>query len=109
MNTIADHDLATLSALTVIAVIREGISPEPRQMRLEGYVWGPGSHSQAVALVCADAGEPRVTLAGSTPIADGGLEALLMQRGVLNEDDLATLRQQRHAARRVADLDGWLL
>lgn len=106
---VSDADLATLSALTVIAVIREGISAEPRQMRLEGYMWGPGSHGQAVALVCVDAGEPRVTLAGATPIADGGLEWLLVEKGVLNEDDLATLRQQRHAARRVTDLDGWPL
>jgi hypothetical protein len=72
-------------------------------------VWGPGSHGQAVALVCADAGEPRVTLAGATLTSDDGLAALLIDKGVLTDSDLARLRQQRHAARRVADLDAWPL
>jgi hypothetical protein len=104
----SDADLATLSALTVIEVVRDGISPEPRQMRLEGYVWGPGTHGQAVALACADAGEPRVTLAGATPIADG-FQALLIEKGLLSDDDLGALRLRQHAARRVIDVDGWPL
>jgi hypothetical protein len=104
----SDADLAALSALISVEVVRHGISAEARQMRLEGYVWGLGRHGQAVALMCADIAEPRVTLLGATAIP-GGVEALLVARGVLTDDDLAALRQQQHAARRVADLDAWSL
>jgi hypothetical protein len=107
---VSDADLGALSELLggALEVVRQGIDPTPRQMRLEGYVWGPGSRGQAAALVCADAAEPRVTLAGATPIP-AGVEALLVDKGVLTSDDITALRQQQHAARRVADIDAWPL
>jgi hypothetical protein len=102
----SEADLATLSTLTACEVVREGISAEPRRMVLEGYVWGQGAHGQAVALVCADVGEPRVTLAGATGAGADELVELLVDNGLL---DLTRLQARRHAARRVADIDGWAL
>src|SRR5262245_10735473 len=103
----SDADLAALGALTsAVAVTRVGISAEPRQMLLEGYVWGPSApHGQAVALACSDAGAPRVTLAGQSNVRDPLLD-LLVERGVLDRGELAA---RRHAARRVDDVDGWAL
>jgi hypothetical protein len=103
---VSTADLATLSTLTVCEVVREGISSEPRRMVLEGYVWGQGAHGQAVALVCADVGEPRVTLAGATGSSADEVVGLLIDKGLL---DLSALQARRHAARRVADIDAWAL
>ena len=76
-------------------------------MRLEGYVWGPSAaHGQAVALVCADVGNPRVTLATARAALVDPLEDVLVERGVL---DRAELHQRRHQARRIDDVDGWAL
>jgi hypothetical protein len=97
---VSEADLAMLPNLSVVDVVRQGISPEPRRMRLEGYVWGPGAHGQAVALVCSDDAEPRVTLAGATPIAN--VFDVLLDRGLLDRAEL-------HAARRVVNVDGWTL
>jgi len=98
--TLSDADLTTLATLTDVDVVRHGISSEPRRMRLEGYVWGDGAHGQAVAIVCADVGEPRVTLAGATPVTN--ILDVLLDKGILD-------RAEVHAARRVADVDGWAL
>ena len=98
--SISDAELATLSTLFMVDVVRAGISPEPRRMRLEGYVWGSGAHGQAVALVCADAGEPRVTLAGASPVVN--MLDVLFEKGMLDRADV-------HAARHVTDVDAWAL
>jgi hypothetical protein len=103
---VSDAELDTLRTLGDIEVVRHGISQGPRRMRLEGYVWGrTQDHGQAVALVCADLGTPRVTLAGVADVADP-LEELLVERGLV---DRAELDRRRHAARRVDDVDAWPL
>jgi hypothetical protein len=104
---ITEADLQTLTALDgPVEVVRVGVSDTPRRMRVE-YVWGERSEGLAVAVTCADVAEPRVTVAGLSrldPVPE--LIAALRASGVLNED---VLRQQRHAARRVADVDAWSL
>ena len=103
---VSDSALQALAGLQTCDVTRAGISPEPRRMRLDGYVWGNSEHGQAVALVCSDVSSPRVTLAGGPSGVPDPLEDLLLERGVL---DRAELRQRRHEARRVDDVDGWAL
>jgi len=104
---VLDEQLHTLSTLQTCEVTRVGISPEPRRMRLDGYVWGPSAvHGQAVALVCSDVGETRVTLESGLTGVDDPLEDVLVERGIL---DRTELRARRHLARRVDDVDGWAL
>jgi hypothetical protein len=95
-----DAELTTLASLSTVDVVRAGISAEPRRMHVEGYVWGNGAHGQAVALMCVDAGEPRVTLAEVTPVVN--VFHVLLDKGILD-------RAEVHAARRVADIDAWAL
>jgi hypothetical protein len=104
---VSDEQLRALSTLQACDVTRVGISPDPRRMRLDGYVWGPSAaHGQSVALVCADLGDPRVTLAGGLSGVGDPLEDLLVQRGLL---DRTELQARRHLARRIDDVDGWAL
>jgi hypothetical protein len=112
---VSDTALAELAAIDgPVDVVRVGISETPRQMTVQ-YVWGgagqAGRAGQAVALVCAELGEPRVRLAGATLGDDrlGDLVRLLAGRGVLTAGDLEQLRAQRHARRRVVAVDDWRL
>jgi hypothetical protein len=75
------------------------------------YVWGERPEGLAVVLRGEDAGEARVTLAGGSPPSDplADLMALLTAKGVIGDEDLEMLRRQRHAARRVANVDSWSL
>ena len=104
-------DLDALSKLEgTINVVRVGISDTPRQMRLS-YVWGERPEGLVVVLRGEDAAEPRVTLAGASPPSDsfGELLSLLQAKGVVDEADLDQLRQRRHAARYVQNVDSWIL
>jgi hypothetical protein len=102
------HELSRISE--PVDVVRIGISESPRHMRLT-YVWGEGLDGQAIALVCEDIREPRVTLEGGSPGFDDlhELVAVLRSRGVLGDADLDELWSRRHAARRVANVDAWPL
>src|SRR3954447_20147858 len=105
--TVSDEQLQALSLLQTCEVTRVGISPEPRTMRLDAYVWGnSAAHGQAVALVCSDKRHPRVTLDAGLSGVDEPLEDLLVERGVL---DRAELQERRHLARRCDDVDAWAL
>lgn len=110
--TVTETDLTRLSELpSRVDVIRHGISETPRSMHMV-YVWGPNRDRQpAVAVRFADASEPRVHLAGVSLVEDSleDLIDVLVQTGALTEAARTDLRSRRHAARRVADLDGWLL
>jgi hypothetical protein len=110
---ISEADLAALSAMSgPMQVVRSGISDTPRRMRLD-YVWGERPEGLAVALACIDAGEPRVglhsldRLPASDELAD--LVEALQAKGVLTDADLQALRERRHAARRIANIDAWQL
>jgi hypothetical protein len=111
-------DSQLLQLLTVwgerepLEVTRVGISDQPRRMRVEDYVWGPGAHGQGVVVLLADVAEPRVRLANaSAPDSEllRDLLALLHVRNVLSADDLKQLKLDRHNQRRVADIDAWEL
>jgi hypothetical protein len=104
---VSDEQLRTLSTHQTCEVTRVGISPQSRRMRLDGYVWGPSAaHGQAVALVCSDVGDPRVTLESGLSGVDDPLEDVLVERGILDRTELGA---RRHLARRVDDVDGWAL
>jgi hypothetical protein len=112
--SVSAADLEALSRLTgQIEVVRVGISTTPRQMVLDGYVWGPGTNGLGVVLACVDVSEPRVTLASSEGLPpDNSVEdliAVLHEKEVLSEHDVHDLRERRHAARLVADLNAWSL
>ena len=116
--TVSEADLEALSRLSgPIDVVRVGISNTPRRMLLEGYVWGPGPRGLGVAVACEDEREPRVTLAGGATLAqEDVLEEvidLLRDKTVLGEQDVQALRerirQRRHAARHVSNVDAWSL
>jgi hypothetical protein len=113
-----DNALERLSRMPELTdVVREGMSDEPRSMLVEGYVWGQTAAGLAVAIVCADVREPRVTLAGVQAWPrDNVLEDLvgvMEENGTLDKPAVEKLteriRQRRHAARRVADVDAWRL
>jgi hypothetical protein len=115
---VSEADLEALSRLVGVAdVTRLGISDTPRSMLVDGYVWGDGPAGLGLALACTDVREPRVTLEYvQPPPRDDGFEeliTLLLARGVLGEQDAQEfaerMRQRRHAARRVANIDGWKL
>jgi hypothetical protein len=106
-----EAELEALSKLEgIVGVIRVGISDTPRRMRLS-YVWGERPEGLVVALRGEDAVEPRVTLQGASPPDDPFEEllSLLQARGVVDDADLDRLRQRRHAARRVSNIDAWSL
>jgi hypothetical protein len=106
-----EAELEAMSKLDdVIDVVRVGISDTPRRMRLN-YVWGERPEGLAVVLRGEDAAEPRVTLAGASLPGDSFEEllSLLKDKGVVDEGDLDRLKQQRHTARRVKNVDGWSL
>jgi hypothetical protein len=107
---ISEADLTTLSALTgPLDVVRTGISATPRRMHVS-YVWGERPEGPAVVVQCEDVREPRLTLQGFNGPAGNDLADLievLAASGVLEHADLETLRSRRHAARRVANVDGW--
>ncbi len=106
-----EAELEALSKLDgSVDVVRIGISDTPRRMRVS-YVWGERPEGLVVVLRGEDAGEARVTLAGASPPDDpiGELLSLLKAKGVVDDDDLDQLRQRRHAARRVKNVDGWSL
>jgi len=122
---IAAADLDALSALEArshlesgpgvsagIPVTRVGISDIPREMTL-AYVWGEKPEGLAVVIRCMDATEPRLTLDMATPSVDvdvvSDLLTVLSRKGVLDEANLEDLRRRRHAARRVANIEGWTL
>jgi hypothetical protein len=114
--TVSEADLEALSRISgPTEMIRVGISSTPRTMLLDGYVWGPGTAGLGVALACEDVREPRVTLAGVEALPrDDNLEDLieiLRTKNVLGEQDLQQvrerIRQRRHAARRVSNVDAW--
>jgi hypothetical protein len=114
--TVSEADLEALSRISgPTEVTRVGISSTPRTMLLEGYVWGPGMKGLGVALTCEDVREPRVTLTGVEGLPrDDGIEDLLeilQTQNVLGEQDLQQvrerIRQRRHAAGRVSDVDAW--
>jgi hypothetical protein len=87
--------LATLSG-TVVEVVRE---QEQRRMLLEGFVWGASNkHGQAIALVCSEQLEPRVTASGAT-----SLEAQLLALLTRNVPHTTELLELRH----VQDVDAW--
>ncbi len=96
-----DSQLRALAQLSgVIVDVQRSDDAQPRRMLLEGFVWGASTaHGQAVALVCTEQVEPRVTLAGaSTP----DLLGALLRKGLLGPDDVMELR-------RVQDVDAWEL
>jgi hypothetical protein len=103
---ITEADLLTLSALVApVAITRVGISDTPRTMRVQ-YVWGARPEGLAVVVSCVDVGEPRVTVAGFSRLDTGAeLLELLRDSGAITD----AMLQQRHAARRVANVDGWPL
>jgi hypothetical protein len=110
---IDDDQLRELSRISEpVDVVRIGISESPRRMRLT-YVWGEGFDGQAIALMCEDIHEPRVTIASGSFRFDFDevpeLLALLKARGVLGDAELEELSSRRHAARRVANVDAWPL
>lgn len=117
----SDEDLAAIAAMhlfgATVDVVREGVSPEPRRMRLDSYVWGQGAHGQAVALVCSDLAEPRVTLETPPVSAVSTLLettlAVLHDRGVLPTEALDELRTRardtHHATRQAPAIDAWPL
>jgi len=93
------HHLATLSG-TLVEVQRGDLEPRSRRMLLEGFVWGTSTrHGQAVALVCSEELEPRITLAGATSL-EPRLLALLTQRGALTHAEVLALSE-------VQDVDAW--
>jgi hypothetical protein len=94
-----------------LEVVRVGVSHEPRRMRLDEYVWGPCARGElGLALRCEDVREPRVTLAGATLHEDvDTLLGLLDEVAVLDVTDLEKLKQRRHAARQVDNVDSWPL
>jgi hypothetical protein len=106
-----EAELEALSKLDgIVDVVRVGISDTLRRMRLS-YVWGERPEGVVVVLRGEDAAEARVTLAGAAsagdPLAD--LMAMLKAKGVLGDEDLEMFRRQRHAARRVENVDSWSL
>jgi hypothetical protein len=106
---VADEELSILAQLSgAIEVIRVGVSDQPRWMTID-YVWGERPEGLAVAVRCIDVREPRVTLDRATIDEDvlAQLIQVLSSRGVVDDADLEQLRQRRHAARRVANIDGW--
>lgn len=108
---VTDVDLEGLAGLeSHVEVVRHGISETPRSMSME-YVWGPNMDGLAVAVRCQDIGAARVTLSSasipSDPLQD--LLDVLLGGGTLSDADRQELRARRHAARRVANLDGWNL
>ena len=103
---VAEDVLDSLSRLMgPLEVLRIGISDQPRQMRLSGYVWGQTTEGLAVALACEDVREPRVTVSGF----DAPLVADLEDLVELATPDRDEFRRRRHARRRVEDIDGWPL
>jgi hypothetical protein len=115
---VSESDLDGLSRVPDVAdVVRVGMSEVPRRMVVEGYVWGAAPAGPAVAIVCADVREPRVTLDGvqAWPRDDAlqDLIGVLQEKRVFDDHDLETLteriRQRRHAARRIENLDAWKL
>lgn len=117
---VSEADLEAVSRLDsaiALDVVRVGVSSTPRRMVLDGYVWGPSPAGLGIALTCEDLREPRITLNGPAPrprvnaVAD--LLAVLREKAVLGEPDLRDLgervRQRRHAARRVSNIDAWSL
>jgi hypothetical protein len=103
---ISAADLASLSKVTgPIEVTRVGISDTPRRMRVD-YVWGERPEAPAVVIACCDVAEPRITVAGFERYdSTAELLELLRESGAITDD----LLQKRHAARRVANVDGWPL
>jgi hypothetical protein len=115
---VSESDLDGLSRMPEVAeIVREGMSDVPRRMVVEGYVWGAAAAGLAVAIVCADVREPRVTLDGvhAWPRDDVVLDLIgvLQEKRVFDEHDIETLtgriRGRRHAARRVENPDAWKL
>jgi hypothetical protein len=103
---VTDADLGTISRMGgTLEVVRVGISDEPRQMRLSGYVWGHNADGLAVALACEDVREPRVTVSGFDAPLIADLEDLVD----LGSFDREEFWRRRHARRRVEDVDGWPL
>jgi hypothetical protein len=94
-----------------VEVVRVGVSDAPRRMRLDEYVWGPCARGElGVALRCEDVRQLRVTLTGTTVHEDmERLLALLHEVAVLDVADLEKLKQRRHAARQVDNIDSWPL
>ena len=86
-----------------LEVVRVGISDQPRQMRLSGYVWGQTAEGLAVALACEDVREPRVTVSGF----DAPLVADLEDLVELASFDRDEFRRRRHARRQVSHIDDW--
>lgn len=108
---VTDVDLEGIASLdSRIEVIRHGISETPRSMRMD-YVWGPNMDGLAVAVRCQDVPAARVTLSAASIPSDPLQDVLdvLLGGGTLSDSDRQELRSKRHAARRVADLDGWNL
>jgi len=113
----SQSQLDALSRLSgPIEVTRVGISNTPRRMLLDGYVWGPSPSGLAAALACEDVHEPRVTLDATHTPPDDALDDLLTvlrAKNLLDEENLADLRerirQRRHAAHRVEDVNAWSL
>ena len=104
-----DLDILSMSS-DVVPVRRIGISDITRRMTLT-YLWADQSNGLAVLVRCVDVREPELTLDSATvtddPLAD--LVAVLTAKGILTSEDEAHLRRARHAARRVASIDGWPL
>jgi hypothetical protein len=100
-----DGQLEAVSRLAgTLEVTRVGISDVSRQMRLSGYVWGPGSQGLAVVVACEDVREPRVTLSGFDGSLAADFEDLVVELATLDQEQL---RQRRHARRRVDNVEGW--
>jgi hypothetical protein len=95
----SDSDLRALATLsgTLVEVVRD--QEPPRLVLVAGFVWGMSStHGQAIALVCSEQTEPRVTASGATSL-EAQLLALLA-RNVPHTTDLLELRH-------VKDVDAW--
>jgi hypothetical protein len=108
---ISEQDLDRLSRIAdCVEVVRVGISDEARQMSVS-YVWGERPEGRVAVVRGQDVREPRVSVRTATTVVDpsADLLAVLRAKGILGDADLDELRQQRHLARRVADVDAWAL
>src|SRR5579859_5270730 len=105
----ADLDALSL-APAVLPVIRRGISDTPRSMTI-AYVWGERPEGPAVVVRCVDASAAQLTLDRANLADDivADLIHVLSAKRVVDDADIEQLRHLRHAARRVANVDGWRL
>jgi hypothetical protein len=110
-SPVTEAQLDALSKLEAIApVTRVGISDTSRPMNIQ-YLWGERPEGLGVVVRCVDAGQQQLTPGGAALSDDalGDLISVLSAKGVLDDTDMARLRQRRHQARHVESIDRWRL